>query len=296
MLDMGPLQARNAPLTKRGFLFAARPSSRRGSSRREHPAVEPRFGGASFSRCPRRASLPPAGTSARPSAADGEASREGEKGRRPEDEDGGRRDGDGNGALEPSASAGTAGKGEALPAGAPSQTRAERRPEAPLPWTPEQRNAGRRPEAHAPGRLAVYGFHGDDLAGQQARLLPDFHPGSLRLRQVGEAVDTQALKADMPEAKTTEFVSVAQPETVIFCDASDAFAKVMVVPRRLEVTSASTRPLKTIDMVPDMAAKVSCPQFSEPQTAQSLPQFPVIESFPPPDRHSPQRVKAECRH
>ena len=113
---------------------------------------------------------------------------------------------------------------------------------------------------------------------------------------MGEAVDTQALKADMPEAKTTEFVSVAQPETVIFCDASDAFAKVMVVPRRLEVTSASTRPLKTIDMVPDMAAKVSCPQFSEPQTAQSLPQFPVIESFPPPDRHSPQRVKAECRH
>ena len=83
------------------------------------------------------------------------------------------------------------------------------------------------------------------------------------------------------EAKTTECVSAAQPDTVIFCEASVAFAKVMVLPDSLEVTSEDFKPLKTRHMVPEVAATVSLPQSSVPQTAQSRPPLPKMRSFPP---------------
>ncbi len=49
---------------------------------------------------------------------------------------------------------------------------------------------------------------------------------ALACASVGVAADAQASKADMApaEAKTTECVSAAQPETVIFCEAFALFA------------------------------------------------------------------------
>ncbi len=52
-------------------------------------------------------------------------------------------------------------------------------------------------------------------------------------------MDAHAPKALMPEAKTAECVPELQPETVIFCEASAAFAKVMTVPESFDVTAFS---------------------------------------------------------
>ena len=82
----------------------------------------------------------------------------------------------------------------------------------------------------------------------------------------GDAADFRATKVAMDPPKTTLCVSVAQPATVIFWLASVALAKVMVVPARLDVTSASASPLKTMHIVPDVAATVSWPQASGPYT------------------------------
>ncbi len=45
----------------------------------------------------------------------------------------------------------------------------------------------------------------------------------------------------MPEAKTALCVSALQPETVIFCEASAAFAKVMTVPDSLDASTDACR-------------------------------------------------------
>ncbi len=61
----------------------------------------------------------------------------------------------------------------------------------------------------------------------------------------------------------------------------------MVPSFRLEAASALERPLKTRAMVPDVVATLSWPQYSEPQTAQSLSPLAAMHSFPPAETAVP---------